>query len=90
MLFFEVHRDNATYNCPCVKTGVRKFTPTYFSDCPCDLFIVIAKASLTGNCLHENLDPNPSSGPYNVIHGMKAILSASSTFGPKMRTSNTF
>jgi len=32
-------------------TGVCKSIPTVLKDCPCDLLIVIANASLTGNCL---------------------------------------
>ena len=50
MLFWFVHLDRATYNCPCEKTGSLRLTPTYSKVCPCDLLIVIAKAGIIGNC----------------------------------------
>lgn len=48
--------DTATYNCPCVNTGIRKSTPTTSSDCPRALFIVIAKHSRIGNCLRARIN----------------------------------
>lgn len=41
--------DNATYSFPCINGGCLRSTPTYFNDCPCDLLIVIARHSFTGN-----------------------------------------
>ena len=42
--------DNATYNWPCVKTGSLKNNPTFESDWPWLLFMVIAKHTASGNC----------------------------------------
>lgn len=49
MRFALVHRDNATYNWPWQKTGVRKSIPTNFTDWPCDLLMVIAYANRIRN-----------------------------------------
>ena len=46
---FDVTRERATYSCPWPKTGVRRSSPTYFTDWPSALFIVSANASRTGN-----------------------------------------
>ena len=35
--------EKATYNCPCVKTCLGRYSPTLFRDCPWLLLIVIAK-----------------------------------------------
>ena len=43
--------EQATYNCPCPNTWPLSHTPTFFIDCPCDLLMVVANATLTGNCL---------------------------------------
>ena len=48
-------RDRATYNWPWVKTGLHKYKPTFFSDCPWRLLMVIAKDKVIGNCLHCSL-----------------------------------
>ena len=40
--FCDVTLDIATYNCPCVKTGFFRYTPTFESVCPWLLLIVIA------------------------------------------------
>ena len=45
----DVHWERATYNCPWEKTGVCKSNPTFATDCPWDLLMIIAKASWTGN-----------------------------------------
>ena len=45
----EVHLENATYSCPCENTDVLRLIPTCSTDCPWDLLMVMAKASLTGN-----------------------------------------
>ena len=50
-LRISVTLNSATYNCPCIKTGICKSTPTKLKDCPYDLFTVIAKHSQIGNCL---------------------------------------
>ena len=44
--------ENATYSCPCVKTGSGRYIPTLSKVWPCDLLIVMAKARLRGNCRH--------------------------------------
>jgi len=45
----EVHLESATYKVPSPNTGVSKSTPTYLTDWPCALLIVIANASWMGN-----------------------------------------
>ena len=47
-------REQATYSWPCEKHRVDRSSPATPKDCPCDLFIVIAYASLTGNCVLLN------------------------------------
>ena len=54
MLCTEVTREIATYNCPCVNTAFLRSNPTWSTDCPCDLLMVIAKQTLTGNCRRQN------------------------------------
>ena len=51
MQLANVQRESATYNCPCENTDVHRSRPTFLTDWPCDLFMVIANASWTGNCL---------------------------------------
>ena len=43
--------NSAIYSCPCVKTNIYKSTLIKLKDCPCNLFIVIAKYSWIRNCL---------------------------------------
>ena len=38
------------YSWPCERTGVSRLRPATLRFCPCDLFMVIAQLSLTGNC----------------------------------------
>ena len=83
----EVHLDIATYNWPWVKTGVLRSTPTYLTDCPWDLLIVIAKANLTGNCLRWKWNPIASSGGLREILGMNAHSPSWSP--PSILTSST-
>ena len=45
----DVHLDNATYYCTWLNTGMRKSTPTNFTDCPSVLLMVKAYANRTGN-----------------------------------------
>lgn len=47
---------DATYNCPWEKHGFSRLTTQTLNDWPWDLFMVIAKASRTGNC--SRLNPN--------------------------------
>ena len=54
-------RDNATYSCPCEKTGFDKLTPILDKVCPFDLFIVIANAGLIENCLLLKVKGSPES-----------------------------
>ena len=53
-----------------MKTGLRSHTPTCFSVCPCDLFMVIAKAILTGNWRLCHSKGNSFGLGMNVILGM--------------------
>ena len=64
-------RDKATYNCPCENTGFLRYIPTRFRLCPCALLIVIAKASLIGNCLLVRMKGNSISVVVKFILGKK-------------------
>ena len=72
--FSDVHLDIAMKNCPCVKTGVWKLIPMYFTDYPCNLLIVIANANQTGNWCLERWKPVASTGGDKVICGIKFVL----------------
>jgi hypothetical protein len=41
--------DMATYNWPCVNTGLGRKMPTIFNVCPCALLMVMANAGRTRN-----------------------------------------
>jgi len=49
--FLDVTLETATYSWPCEKTGWGRYIPTFCSDCPWLLFIVIANDTEIGNCL---------------------------------------
>ncbi len=51
----------ATYNCPCVKTGLGRNNPTWDNDWPWLLLIAMAKHNCRGNCLLWNLNGKPES-----------------------------
>ena len=87
--------DIATYSCPWVNTWVLSQIPAYFSVCPrisllyscliksfyllCDLLMVIANPSFTGNCLR-----------YQVNGYSGRMLKLYITFVPVIRTSKHF
>ena len=70
----EVQQERATYNCPWEKTGVCKSNPTFATDCPWDLLMVIAKASWTGNWWHLNFTGISSAEGSNDILGIKTVF----------------
>lgn len=47
--YFFFGSEHATYNCPWEKHVISRLIPHTSNDWPCDLFMVIANASLTGN-----------------------------------------
>ena len=87
--------DIATYSCPWVNTWVLSQIPAYFSVCPrisllyscliksfyllCDLLMVIANPSFTGNCLR-----------YQVNGYSGRMLKLYITFVPVIRSSKHF
>ena len=68
-LFRDLER--ATYNCPWLNTGEGKNTPTLLYDCPWNLFIVIAKPNLMGNCFRRILNGISSFDGDKVFRGIK-------------------
>ena len=70
----EVQQERATYNCPWEKTGVWKSNPTFATDCPWDLLMVIAKASQTGNWWCLNFTGIFSAEGSNDILGIKTVF----------------
>ena len=69
------HRDNATYNWPCENTGFGRYTPTCSIVCPCDLLIVIANATWTGNYRLDNVKGNSDSVNVRFILGITTVWS---------------
>ena len=73
--------EQSTYSCPCEKHGFSQLSPHTCSDCPCALLMVIAKASLTGNCrclnsngisvviirMHGNRKSSPLNLPFKMV-----------------------
>ena len=51
MWLADVQWESATCSWPCENTDVHRSRPTFLTDWPCDLFMVIAIACQTGNCL---------------------------------------
>ena len=72
-------RKHATYSCPCAKQGNSKLIPQTSNDWPCDLFMVIAKASRTGNCSRLK-----SNGKSVGIVGIRGIKTSSPLYFPLM------
>ena len=72
--FLLVTLDTATYNCPWLKTGFGKYTPTCCNDCPWLLFIVIAKHTEVGNCHLFKTNGHFESLGDKVILGMNTCL----------------
>ena len=62
--------ESAIYSWPCVKTGIRRSTPTELKDWPCDLFTVIAKHKRTGNCLRATINGSSPSEEVSFIRGI--------------------
>jgi hypothetical protein len=72
--FGEVTLENATYNCPCEKTGDGRYTPIVFSVCPWLLFIVMTYESLIENCQHRSLKGHLVCTDVVIIRGMYALI----------------
>ena len=70
MLFFDWTLDNATYNWPCVNTGLRKSNPIYGMVCPWALFIDMTKAKRIGNWRRINWKGKSVSDGASRIRGM--------------------
>ena len=70
----KVHLENATWSCPYKNTDICKLIPICSTDCPWDLLIVIAKASLT-----ENWSLLSGTGNMSVL-GNNLILGINITF----------
>ena len=66
--------ESATYSWPCEKTAVCRYKPTFLTDLPCDLFMVIANASWTGNCLQQSGIGRVSLEGVNVILGISTLF----------------
>jgi len=69
--FLLVTLDIATYNCPWLKTGFGRYTPTCFKDWPWLLLIVIAKHTEIGNYRLFKRNGHFDSLGDNVILGIK-------------------
>ena len=67
----DVHLESATYSWPWLNTGVRKSMPTYFTDCPWDLFMVRAYANRIGNWRLVIWNGNSEEDGVKDILGMK-------------------
>ena len=68
-------REHATHNCPWVKTGVLRSTPTRINVCPWALLMVMAYASLTRNCKRHNLKGTlTASLVFRVMRGKKCMV----------------
>ena len=80
----DVQWESATYSWPCEKTAVCRSKPTCLIDWPCDLFIVIANASWTGNCLQRSGIGRVSLEGVNVIQGMSTLFLAN-LWSPEIR-----
>ena len=72
--FLLVTLDTAMYNCPWLKIGFGKYTPTCCNDCPWLLFIIIAKHTEIGNCRLFKTNGHFESLGDNVILGMNTRL----------------
>ena len=73
-LAFVVTRNRATYNCPCVKQGVGKYTPTWRIVWPWDLLMVIVKAGRIGNCLRFIVKGRSRLDGDRVMRGIKTRI----------------
>ena len=62
-----------TYSCPCENTNVHRSRPTFLT--ACDLFMVIANASQTGNRLLQSGIGRVSLEGVNVIWGISTLFS---------------
>ena len=72
--FLSLTLDKATYNWPWLKTGFGRYKPTFENDCPWLLFMVIAKQTITGNCLRYILNGNLVFDSVSSISGMNTLL----------------
>ena len=87
--FWETPLDKATYNWPCLKTCRGRKIPTLGMICPCDLFMVITKLSLTGNYfLLSTKRSFELTFVFNLIMGKNALFPA--LFSVRISTSNIF
>ena len=75
-LWTEVTREIATLNCPWEKIGFRRSNPTWATDWPWDLLIVIAKQSRMGNCQRQNSNGTCVSAGIIPIHGINTVSPA--------------
>ena len=69
-----------TYSCPCEYINVHRSRPTFLTDWPCDLFMVIANASRTGNCLLQSGIGRVLLEGVNVIWGISTLFSENHWF----------
>jgi hypothetical protein len=60
-------REQATHSYPCEKNEFSKFSPHTCFNCPCNLLMIIAKASHTGSC--KSLNSNGLSVGVIGMHG---------------------
>ena len=74
ILFGSPTREVATYNCPWTKTSSCRYIPARLRVWPCDLFIVIANATWTGNWRLRNGISEGSPPGIKVTRGSKTIL----------------
>ena len=74
MRFADVHRESATYSWPCEKTEDWRSKPTFLTDWPCDLFMVIANARRTGNCLRRSGIGRVSLEGVKEIRGIRTLF----------------
>ena len=70
----EVQCERATYNYPWEKTEVCRSKPTFATDWPWDLLMVIANASRTGNWWQLNLTGISSADGSSDILGIKTVF----------------
>jgi len=76
--FWKTPFDKATYNWPWLKTCRGRSIPTLGTVCPCDLFMVIVKLSLTVNCfLLSTKGSHEFAFVFNLIMGKNALFLAS-------------
>jgi hypothetical protein len=66
--------DRAMYNWPWVNTGWQRSTPTTSNIWPCDLLIVIAKETVTGNWRRRSLNGMSGSAEINLMQGTKTVV----------------